>query len=238
MLQEDWLDPDKIKDNLPTRHLGHKVLVFESTASTNDIAAEYARNAENHGLVVFAEHQSCGRGRARHQWVSGPGHSLLCSVLLTRCPLRPELLSLTSAVATAEADTQLPEGFSEHEYLPELGDARAEPAAWQSKLTRIVARHGIDVAHVHEVQNVGIIEHLARTLPVFIHLHNYRFWCPGGDLFHVASAAARGHAADLVLARQYFFDDTTGWIAGRILSLETHPITHDGDRQGFAAALL
>jgi BirA family transcriptional regulator, biotin operon repressor / biotin---[acetyl-CoA-carboxylase] ligase len=102
MLQEDWLDPDKIRENLPTRHLGHQVLVFESTASTNDIAAAYARNAENHGLVVFAEHQSCGRGRADHHWIGGQGDSLLCSILLTRCPLRPGLLSLSAAVATAE----------------------------------------------------------------------------------------------------------------------------------------
>jgi len=102
MLHEDWLDPDKIKENLPTRYLGRRILVFESTASTNDIAAEYARNAENHGLVVFAEHQSSGRGRAHHQWIGGQGDSLLCSVLLTRCPLRPELLSLTAAVGAAE----------------------------------------------------------------------------------------------------------------------------------------
>ena len=101
-IPEDLLDSDKIEANLPTRHLGHHVLVFESTASTNDVAAEYARNKENHGLVVFAEHQSCGRGRARHQWVGGQGDSLLCSVLLTQCPLRPELVSLTAAVATAE----------------------------------------------------------------------------------------------------------------------------------------
>lgn len=97
------MDPDRIGENLPTRHLGQRVLVFESTASTNDIAAAYAGNREHHGLVVFAEHQSRGRGRARHTWTSGQGDSLLCSVLLTQCPLKPELLSLTVAVATAEA---------------------------------------------------------------------------------------------------------------------------------------
>ena len=98
----DLLDPDRIKKNLPTRHLGQRVLVFESTASTNDIAAGYAQHEANHGLAVFAEHQSRGRGRANHQWIGGQGDSLLCSVLLTRCQMRPELTSLTAAVATAE----------------------------------------------------------------------------------------------------------------------------------------
>jgi BirA family biotin operon repressor/biotin-[acetyl-CoA-carboxylase] ligase len=103
MAGSDTLDPDRIQAHLDTHSLGTFVRVFKSTSSTSDIAAEYARNEDHHGWVVFAEYQSRGRGRAGNSWHSAPGDGLLCSVVLTKCRLRPELLSLMAAVATAEA---------------------------------------------------------------------------------------------------------------------------------------
>jgi biotin-(acetyl-CoA carboxylase) ligase len=83
--------------------IGRKVVVFQSTASTNDIAWEYAANADNDGLCVLAESQSKGRGRRGRVWLSEPRQSILCSVLLTNTPIEAELLTLAAAVATAEA---------------------------------------------------------------------------------------------------------------------------------------
>jgi BirA family biotin operon repressor/biotin-[acetyl-CoA-carboxylase] ligase len=103
MPRTDLLDPDKIKANLKTRLIGRKILVYRSTSSTNDIAAEYARNKKNDGLVIFAEEQTAGRGRAGSKWLSGRSDSILCSVVLTDCKCSSELLSLASAVAGAEA---------------------------------------------------------------------------------------------------------------------------------------
>ena len=97
------LDPDKITANLKTRRVGRKVLVYDSTASTQTIAAEYARNRDNDGLVIFAEQQTAGRGRAGNQWHSGRSDSILCSVVLAENDLPAELLSLTCAVAVADA---------------------------------------------------------------------------------------------------------------------------------------
>ena len=54
----DLLDPDKIKEGLKTSRIGRKILVYNSTSSTNDVAAEYARNKQNDGLAVFAEEQT------------------------------------------------------------------------------------------------------------------------------------------------------------------------------------
>jgi len=99
----DALDPDKIKSHLRTKRMGQKVVVYNSTASTNNIAAEYAKNKNNDGLVVLAEEQIQGRGRSGNKWVSGKGDSVICSILLTECGINAELLSLTIAVATAEA---------------------------------------------------------------------------------------------------------------------------------------
>ena len=107
MTRVDRLDPDKITANLKTMRIGRIVVVHDSTSSTNDIAAEYARNPGNDGLVAFAEEQTAGRGRTGATWQSAHGDSLLFSVLLVNCPLESELLSLTCAVAVADALGQI-----------------------------------------------------------------------------------------------------------------------------------
>ncbi len=101
MPKEDRLDGDKIKPN--TKRIGSKILVYSSTSSTNDIAAEYAKDKGNDGLAVFAEQQTNGRGRAGTKWLSSQADSILCSIILTDSKLNSELLSLTCAVAAAEA---------------------------------------------------------------------------------------------------------------------------------------
>jgi BirA family biotin operon repressor/biotin-[acetyl-CoA-carboxylase] ligase len=98
----DQLDPDRIKANLKTKRIGRKIIVYDRTSSTNDIAAEYAKNKNNDGLVVFAEEQTAGRGRAGSKWHSGRADSIQCSIVLTDYKLNPELLSLTCAVAVAD----------------------------------------------------------------------------------------------------------------------------------------
>lgn len=99
----DLLDPDKIKEGLKTKRIGTKILVYDSTSSTNDVAAEYARNEQNDGLVIFAEEQTAGRGRAGNKWLGGRADSILCSIVLIEDKINAELLSLTCAVAVAEA---------------------------------------------------------------------------------------------------------------------------------------
>ncbi len=97
------LDPDKIKANLKTSRIGRKILVYNSTTSTNDVAGQYANNKDNDGLAIFAEEQNAGRGRAGNKWHSSRSDSIICSILLAANKLKIELLSLTSAVAVAEA---------------------------------------------------------------------------------------------------------------------------------------
>ena len=107
MAVDDRLDPDLIQVNLNTRRIGRKVLVYDRTASTNDIAGEYATSPENDGLVVFTEEQTAGRGRTGAKWHSRREDSLLFSVALVDCDISSELLSLTCAVAVAEAIGQV-----------------------------------------------------------------------------------------------------------------------------------
>lgn len=99
----DALDSEKIQANLKTGRIGKKILVYQSISSTNDVAAEYAEDKKNDGLAVFAEKQTQGRGRAGNKWITAKADSILVSILLTKSKLNPELLSLTGAVAVAEA---------------------------------------------------------------------------------------------------------------------------------------
>lgn len=98
----DLLDTDKIKSNLKTKRIGRKILVYNRTSSTQKVAAEYAKNKENDGLVVFAEEQTAGKGRVNNKWHSNFSESILCSIILADNELNTELLSLTCAVAVAE----------------------------------------------------------------------------------------------------------------------------------------
>ena len=97
------LNVDRIEDARANALIGRKVVLFKSTASTNDIAWEYAANPSGHGLCVLAESQYKGRGRRGRIWHSSPAQSILVSILLLNHPTQAELLTLTAAVAITEA---------------------------------------------------------------------------------------------------------------------------------------
>lgn len=98
------LDVDIIKLNLKTVRIGREIIVYKSTSSTNDIAAQYADGGEkNDGLVVLADQQTAGRGRRASKWLSQTGKSILCSILLRDTGTSPGIIAIVSAVAAAEA---------------------------------------------------------------------------------------------------------------------------------------
>lgn len=84
--------------------VGRRVLRYGRVGSTMDVAAEFAAG-EPEGLVVVADEQTSGRGRAGRAWQAPPGLALLLTVLL-----RPDLpadrlgiLAPVAGVAVAEA---------------------------------------------------------------------------------------------------------------------------------------
>jgi BirA family transcriptional regulator, biotin operon repressor / biotin---[acetyl-CoA-carboxylase] ligase len=82
----------------------YRLLCFAELDSTNDEAKGRAAAGEPHGLVVWAEAQSAGRGRRGRLFVSPPGN-LYMSILLR--PDRPaanaSLLGFAAALAVGEA---------------------------------------------------------------------------------------------------------------------------------------
>lgn len=93
-----------IERDLGTRRVGLSVLCFQEAGSTSDVAFDAARNPDADGLVVFAESQRSGRGRAGRAWLSAPGRNLLFSALLLdpKAQLAREPLTIAAGLAVAE----------------------------------------------------------------------------------------------------------------------------------------
>ena len=93
-----------IKTQLKTEILGRNLVCFKETNSTNSVAKNLAATGAPEGLVVVAEVQTEGRGRAGHKWDS-PAGGLWFSVLLrpTFPPGSTPAISLLAGVAVAKA---------------------------------------------------------------------------------------------------------------------------------------
>jgi BirA family transcriptional regulator, biotin operon repressor / biotin---[acetyl-CoA-carboxylase] ligase len=75
----------------------------DETGSTNADAMELARQGEPEGIVLVADHQTAGRGRAGRSWTAPPGAGLLLSVLLRPPAAVMDLCTMAVAVSAAEA---------------------------------------------------------------------------------------------------------------------------------------
>jgi BirA family biotin operon repressor/biotin-[acetyl-CoA-carboxylase] ligase len=76
--------------------IGREIAVLETTTSTNDSILQMTSRETNEGLVVFAEHQTAGRGQRRNRWESAAHKGLWFSILL-----RPKIVIDQSARLTA-----------------------------------------------------------------------------------------------------------------------------------------
>ncbi len=92
--------------------IGRRVVFFESTSSTNDVALALAADPAAEGLVVIADHQTAGRGRRGRSWHSPAGGGLYVSVVLRPAAARADadratrLLTLAAGVALADGIEQ------------------------------------------------------------------------------------------------------------------------------------
>ena len=86
----DRLAADQLKAKAPGAIIGWEMIVLEQTSSTSDAISRLASTdglpSIPEGLVVFAEHQTHGRGQRGNRWESTAGKGLWFSILL-----RPEI---------------------------------------------------------------------------------------------------------------------------------------------------
>ena len=100
----DRLVAEELQAGIGSAVIGREIIVLEQTASTNDAILHIANANSKEGLVVFAEHQTAGRGQRGNRWESPAGKGLWFSILL-----RPKIdlaksPRLTAWVAEAISD--------------------------------------------------------------------------------------------------------------------------------------
>lgn len=88
----DRLIADQLQAALPSAVIGRRIVVLEQTGSTNDAILQVASSqgaavcgqpsVVEEGLVLFAEHQTVGRGQRGNRWESAAGKGLWFSILL------------------------------------------------------------------------------------------------------------------------------------------------------------
>ena len=78
----DRLIADELQAHSPRATIGRQIIVLEQTSSTNDAILQVATANSNEGLVLFAEHQTAGRGQRGNRWESAAGKGLWFSILL------------------------------------------------------------------------------------------------------------------------------------------------------------
>src|SRR5216117_2240356 len=78
----DRLIADELQTHSARATIGRQIIVLEQTSSTNDAILQVATTNSNAGLVLFAEHQTAGRGRRGNRWESAAGKGLWFSILL------------------------------------------------------------------------------------------------------------------------------------------------------------
>ena len=76
------LDAEVIRRALGDCTIGREIIVLEETTSTNDAVLQRATPTTPEGLVVFAEHQTAGRGQRTNRWESAAHKGLWFSILL------------------------------------------------------------------------------------------------------------------------------------------------------------
>jgi birA, biotin-[acetyl-CoA-carboxylase] ligase region len=82
----DRLIAGKLEADCRCATIGRQIIVLEQTGSTNDAILQNATANSSEGLVLFAEHQTAGRGQRGNRWESAAGKGLWFSILL-----RPKL---------------------------------------------------------------------------------------------------------------------------------------------------
>jgi BirA family transcriptional regulator, biotin operon repressor / biotin---[acetyl-CoA-carboxylase] ligase len=89
---------DEMQVALGSAVIGREIIVLDQTGSTNDAVLQIATPDSKEGLVLFAEHQTAGRGQRGNRWESAAAKGLWFSILL-----RPRIEIHRSPLLTAWA---------------------------------------------------------------------------------------------------------------------------------------
>jgi BirA family biotin operon repressor/biotin-[acetyl-CoA-carboxylase] ligase len=105
MSRPDRLIAADLRAALGKSVIGRRIIVLESTGSTNDFLRQMLTPELPEGFVVFAEEQTAGRGQRGNRWASASHLGLWFSLLLRPILSLPESGRLTNWAAAAVAST-------------------------------------------------------------------------------------------------------------------------------------
>jgi len=101
----DLLTPDMLKSRLKGCVFGKHIHHYLKTDSTNRVAMELGYANEPEGMVVVAEEQTAGRGRAGRVWQSERGTGIYATLLLRPkiSPVQAPLLTMLAGLSARSA---------------------------------------------------------------------------------------------------------------------------------------
>jgi BirA family biotin operon repressor/biotin-[acetyl-CoA-carboxylase] ligase len=91
----DILVPSLVRSELPHAEIGHRIVHYFRTDSTNSVALQLDAQTGPHGTVVIAEEQAAGRGRLGRNWYSEKSSGIYVSIIL-----RPQLSPAAAPILT------------------------------------------------------------------------------------------------------------------------------------------
>jgi len=97
----DRLVAEELQADLGSAVIGREIIVLGQTSSTSDAILQISNADSKEGVVVFAEHQTAGRGQRGNRWESAAGKGLWFSVLLRPRIDLPSSPQLTAWAAEA-----------------------------------------------------------------------------------------------------------------------------------------
>ena len=138
-----------LRTGLYTAIIGRSVRFYQSTGSTMDDAAQWARGGADEGVVVVAETQESSRGRLGRRWISDSGN-LYFSVLFRPTIDELPLLCPLTGVAVARSIRQVAGIYPDANWPNDINvDGR--------KVAGVLAESAMSGSHVeHAVVGVGI----------------------------------------------------------------------------------
>jgi BirA family biotin operon repressor/biotin-[acetyl-CoA-carboxylase] ligase len=219
---------------------------FESVDSTNQAALAWLQDGAPDRSLVFADHQSRGKGRLNRAWVTNPGSAIAASIILCPTPAEQTHASLFSPLAGIALAHLLRETYHLPAEIKWPNDVLIEEAKiagilteadWQAgRLTGIVVGVGINITQ--QALPSGISLEYPAT-----YLENYLPYSIDRYQFLAQFLQSLFQWRDLMWTPSFFncwknllaFQDKTVYIKGNdgsiLCSGIIHGISPDGDLQ-------
>lgn len=104
----DLVNEAAIRSSLETKWMGHEIVFYEETDSTNVRAKILGEEGKKSGVLVIAEQQTGGKGRRGRGWVSPKRTGIFMSLML-----RPEILARHASMLTLVSAVAVAKGINE-----------------------------------------------------------------------------------------------------------------------------